>query len=64
MMFVTLSSSAIESVGYNAATGTMEVTFVHGRTYTLTGVPEYHFEGICNAASPGGYWNEHLKGNY
>ncbi len=64
MIYVTLYSSAIESVGYNPASGTMEVTFVHGKSYTLTGVPEYHFHGIVHADSPGRYWNEHLKGNY
>ena len=64
MIYVTLTSSAIDYVGYNAAIRVMLVAFNHGRSYTLTGVPDYHFDGICHAASPGGYWNEYLKGNY
>ncbi len=64
MIYKTLLSSCIDYVGYNAATLVMEVCFCTSGLYTLTNVPEYHFTGICNAPSAGGYWNEHLKGKY
>ena len=64
MIYISLNSSCIERVGYNPLTRQMEVEFTNSRTYTLTGVPEYHFYGIVNATSAGRYWNENLKGRY
>ncbi len=64
MIYVTLNSSCLSRVGYARTTGAMEVTFTSGSIYSLSGVPEYHFRGLINAASAGEYWNTHLKGNY
>lgn len=57
-------SSAISWVEYDPATGDLEITFDSGRTYTLRGVPAYHYTGLLYAASPGAYFNFHLRGKY
>jgi hypothetical protein len=57
-----LNSSCLASVEYDS--GTMYLTFHSGRNYTLHGVPEYHYDGLLNASSPGWYFNTYLKGRY
>jgi hypothetical protein len=57
-----LSSSCLSWVEYDS--GTMFLGFRSGRTYTLHGVPEYHYHGLLNASSPGWYFNAYLKGRY
>lgn len=57
-----LTSSCIYHVVYDD--GTMNITFTSGNTYTLTSVPEHHYQGLITAASPGEYFNTHLKGKY
>lgn len=59
-----LNSSAISWVDYDPPSRTLEITFRSGQTYTLSGVPEYHYIGLLKAASAGRYFNEHLRGNY
>jgi KTSC domain len=57
-----LNSSCLSWVEYDS--GTMELTFCSGRTYTLRGVPVHHYHGLINAASPGRYFIAYLKGRY
>lgn len=57
-----VNSSCIAWVDYQA--GTMQIRFHSGRTYTLLGVPEYHYHGLLNASSAGWYFNTYLKGRY
>jgi hypothetical protein len=59
-----LSSSCLSWVEYESFTGTMYLSFRSGRSYTLRGVPEYHYYGLLNASSPGRYFNYYLKGRY
>jgi KTSC domain len=42
----------------------MYLAFRNGRSYTLRGVPEYHYYGLLNSSSPGWYFNAYLKGRY
>jgi hypothetical protein len=58
----TLNSSCLTWVEYDS--GTMYLRFRSGRSYTLRGVPEHHYHGLLNAASPGRYFNYYLKGRY
>jgi KTSC domain len=60
----TLNSSAISWIDYDPVNRTLSITFHSGRTYTLRGVPEYHYEGLLNSSSPGWYFNAYLRGNY
>lgn len=60
----TFNSSCIDSADYDPTSRTLELTFVSGRTYTLTGVPLQLYLGLLNATSPGWYFNAYLKGRY
>jgi hypothetical protein len=59
-----LNSATISWIDYDPYVRILQVTFRSGRTYTLRGVPEYHYSGLLNAASPGAYFNENLRGRY
>lgn len=61
---ISLNSSCIASVDYDPDTRQMPIRFRNGRTFTLRGVPEYHFTGLINSSSPGWYFNTYLKGRY
>jgi hypothetical protein len=61
------NSSAIVRMTYDEdddGTGTLQVTFKSGQTYTLEGVPKAEAQDFANAISPGTYFNTYLKGNY
>lgn len=59
-----LSSSAISQVEYDPGSRTLQITFRSGRSYTLRGVPEYHYAGLLNASSAGSYFSYYLRGRY
>lgn len=59
-----LNSSWLMEATYNKDTQSLDVRTVHGKSYTLTGVPPDEFENFVTADSPGNYFNERLKGNY
>lgn len=60
-----LSSRAIHAVDYDDATATLRVQFQpHGRVYDYHGVPRVHFEGLCEATSPGRYFNQYIAPLY
>ena len=61
---IALNSSCISAVDYDPLTRKMYLRFRSGRSYTLRDVPEYHFNGLLNASSPGSYFNDYLKGRY
>ncbi len=58
----TLYSSCIRRAEYDS--GTLNLTFVNGKTYTLRGVPQYHYYGLITASSAGWYFNHYLRGRY
>lgn len=64
MQRVPVSSSTIVSVGFDAATSTLEVEFVSGQTYQYFDVPEAVYQSLLSAASPGTYLAQHIKGVY
>ena len=59
---IQVDSSAIRAVGYDGHTLTVE--FHSGRTHDYHGVPYSVFAGLVNAASPGTYYNQHVRGRY
>jgi hypothetical protein len=57
-----VNSSFIVAVGYDGSNLYVEIS---GRgTYTHHNVPAYHFAGLLNANSHGGYYNRYIKGKY
>lgn len=64
MDMIHVSSSAIEAVGYDPTTMRMKIRFVQGDTYDFCGVPAHVFNGLLNARSKGGYYNDHIRDRY
>ena len=60
-----LNSSAVHATFYNTATSTLTIWFQQGDDgYDFYRVPEGIFRGLVTAASPGAYYNEHIRGRY
>ena len=61
---ISVQSSNIRSVGYEAISETLEVEFTSGNIYQYFGVPESEYEGLMNAGSKGRYLNQNIKDCY
>ncbi len=64
MVRIPVSSSNIASVGYDAATSSLQIEFLSGKVYEYYEVPESEFDGLVNAGSPGGYFHANIKNIY
>jgi hypothetical protein len=62
MTLIPVSSSAINAVGYDA--GTLTIEFNNGRIYDFPDVPESVFCELMSASSKGAFYNEFIRGNY
>lgn len=56
-----VESSAIASVGYDAASGTLELQFQGGAVYRYAGVPPQVVEALMAAESKGRFVNAHIR---
>lgn len=56
-----VTSTNLASVGYDAATSTLEVEFRHGGVYQYSGVPSEVHAGLMAADSHGKYLDAHVK---
>jgi lysyl-tRNA synthetase class 2 len=61
---LSVESTAIASVGYDARTRTLEVEFVGGGVYRYLGVPPREHETLLRAESIGAYVNRSVKPRY
>lgn len=59
-----VTSSTILSLGYHAASETLEVEFVNGHVYQYAAVPPGEHEALLSARSIGGYFNAQIRPNY
>ena len=59
-----VSSSNVQSVGYDETSETLEVEFKNGSVYQYFGVPEQVYQQLKNAGSVGGYLASDIKGEY
>ena len=59
-----VSSSAIAAVGYDDASGTLEVEFRSGELYRYFDVDPADADDLHEAESPGAYLNEWIKPRY
>ncbi|MGJ7902166.1 KTSC domain-containing protein [Lysobacter sp. 1R34A] len=64
MEMIRVSSSAIEAIGYDLATGLLRIRFVEGQDYDFHGVPESVSLGLIAATSKGGYYHAHIRDRY
>ena len=61
---VPVTSSNVASVGYDAASQTLEVEFLDGALYQYFDVPSGVHDGLLGAASVGGYLNQNVKNTF
>ncbi|MDD2537618.1 MAG: KTSC domain-containing protein [Candidatus Absconditabacteria bacterium] len=59
-----VSSSNINSIGYDEETQILEIEFNHGGIYQYFGVSESEYNGIMNAGSIGTYFHDNIKDKY
>ena len=56
-----VASTNITSIGYDAASSTLEVEFHHGGVYQYSGVPSGVHAGLMAAGSHGQFLDAHIK---
>lgn len=59
-----VSSSNIQSIGYDPQTATLEVEFTSGEVYQYFNVPEYLYQQFLNTSSHGEFLNDNIRYNY
>lgn len=59
-----VESTAVESVGYDAVSRTLEVAYAGGGVYRYLGVPQRAYELLLHAESVGAYVNRRIKPYY
>ena len=64
MEIIPVTSSNVESIGYDEDSSTLQVEFKNGTTYQYFDVPENIFIGLRDAGSVGGYLAARIKGTY
>lgn len=64
MVRVPVSSSDLESVGYDALSHILEIKFHSGGVYQYFDVSEIEHRSLMDASSHGTYFHEHIKNNY
>jgi len=61
---VSVSSSNIQSIGYDSDSMTLEVEFNSGAVYQYQGVPQSEYDVLMNAGSKGAHFNANIKNRY
>lgn len=65
MNMVSVESSLLDKVGYDAATQTLVVQMVNSsELYTYQNVPQSIYDGLLAADSKGSYFAKNIKGQY
>lgn len=64
MLRQVIDSALIRSVGYSADDRTMEIEFTSGKVYRYRKVPLDVHRNLITAASPGGWFNEHVRDSF
>ena len=59
-----VSSSNIESIGYDEENQQVYVRFLNNSLYVYKGVPEHEFQNLMQASSKGSYLNRNFKNVY
>lgn len=59
-----VSSSNIDSIGYDGQNQEVYVRFLNGGLYVYKGVPEHEFQNLLEASSLGSYLNRNYKNVY
>jgi hypothetical protein len=59
-----VSSSSLESIGYDEQNQEVYVRFLNGSIYVYKGVPEHEFQNLIEAPSSGSYLHGNFKNVY
>ncbi|WP_338561957.1 KTSC domain-containing protein [Erwinia sp. E_sp_B01_3] len=59
-----VTSSILKSVGYDADTSTLEISFRYGIVNQYFGVRTHIYSGLMNAASKREFFNQNIKSSY
>ena len=59
-----LNSKVIRSVGYDAATSTMEIEFPYGRIYEYFDISQGVFEWLLRSPSKSGFFDRMIRDKY
>lgn len=60
----TVESSNLESIGYDASVGTLEIEFKSGAVWQYYDFPEHMWNEFEYADSHGKYFHAHIKNQY
>jgi hypothetical protein len=61
---IRIESTALTSIGYDAASQSLEVEFKDGRIYEYQEVPAVVYAALLASPSKGGYLNRAIRGRY
>ncbi len=61
---IEVSSSNVESIGYDENLQLLYIQFHNGSLYIYKGVPIMEFHGLLNASSVGSYLHRNIKNLY
>jgi hypothetical protein len=64
MDMISINSSAISKVGYDADTATLVLEFTKGNVYEYYDVPQYEYDGLMSAESAGSYASKNIYKAY
>ncbi|AVP02534.1 MULTISPECIES: KTSC domain-containing protein [Enterobacter cloacae complex] len=56
-----VSSSNISSIGYDAASETLEIEFLNSSIYQYYGVPSFLYENLMKESSKGQFFNAYIR---
>lgn len=60
---ISVQSSNLKSIGYDAGTDTLETEFKNGDIYQYTRVPEHVYASLMSANSKGSYFARAIRNN-
>lgn len=64
MQRIPVTSSDLNSVGYDSGSQTLEIQFNSGGVYQYFNVPSTVYEGLMSAHSHGKYFHAYIKNSY
>ena len=64
MIYESVKSSTLSSVGYAEATSTLSVVFLTKKAYFYQGVPKSKHEGLLKSESKGKYFSTEIRDQY
>jgi len=61
---IPVTSTNVQSIGYDSENQILEVEFQNGGVYQYAGVPSGEYDALMSADSKGSYLSRNIKGRY